>query len=105
MTKKLQLILIFSGGILCGVIFVIGVITFAGRQGWHIGGEVLMPPLFLLLIYFGWSIGTEVDRYHQTYEKARSYRHGYRDGIRKAYNTISMPDACKEALERHGIKY
>jgi hypothetical protein len=84
---------------------VIGFITFAGRQGWHVGGEVFILPLFILLIYFGWSIGTEVNQYQQNYEKAKAYKKGYREALRRACAASTLSDECKGTLARHGIKY
>lgn len=55
----LRLLLVFAGGILSGLLLVYGMETWAQRDGLP-GGEVLILPLIVLLIYLGWQLGGDM---------------------------------------------
>ena len=54
--QTVRLILVFLGGVMSGLLLVYGMETWAQRDGLP-GGEVLILPLIILLIYLGWQLG------------------------------------------------
>lgn len=52
----LRLLLVFAGGILNGLLLAYGMETWAQRDSLP-GGEALILPLIVLLIYLGWQLG------------------------------------------------
>jgi hypothetical protein len=88
MTKKLQFILIFLAGAGAGALIFAGIFQTLMHDSIHIGGESFIPLLLVLFIYFGWSLGTEWHKYNLNYEKAKAYRSGYVDGIKKVNDVI-----------------
>lgn len=84
MTKKLQLILTFITGTISGGIIYAGMIKLLLRDSWHVGGEVLIPMLLVLLIYFGWNLGNAWREHQLSFEKSKAYHEGFIAGIRKA---------------------
>jgi len=108
-TGGLHIILIFITGLLSGVFIYAGIVEFSQREGWHVGGETLILPLMILLIYFGWSIGTETNK-RQNY--LTGYRDGYKLGKAKGIEALNRYVAdemksqeCEDNLKRHDISY
>jgi hypothetical protein len=83
MTRKLQLFLIFFAGLFGGGLIATGIATLATRSGWHVGGETLILPLMVLLIYFGWSLGTESSDYYIKLSRKKAYRAGYTAALKQ----------------------
>lgn len=54
--KIIQLLLVFIGGMVSGWLLTYGMETWAQRDG-PPGGEALILPLIILLIYLGWQLG------------------------------------------------
>lgn len=54
--KIIQLLLVFIGGMVSGWLLTYGMETWAQRDGLP-GGEALILPLIILLIYLGWQLG------------------------------------------------
>ncbi len=54
--QTVRLILVFLGGVMSGLLLVYGMETWAQRDGLP-GGEALILPLIILLIYLGWQLG------------------------------------------------
>lgn len=50
------MLLAFAGGILSGLLLAYGMETWVRRDGLP-GGEALILPLIVLLIYLGWQLG------------------------------------------------
>lgn len=88
MIKRLQLVLIFVAGLIGGGLIWAGILQISARNGWHVGGEAFILPLFLLLIYFGWSLGSEWHEHNLNFEKAKSFREGYVAGIKKVNEVL-----------------
>lgn len=72
----------FVAGMFSGMMIFEGLVVFLGRDG-AVGGEVLILPLMLLILFFGWDIGRE---YGYRKGKKRWYFEGYEDGCFDAYN-------------------
>lgn len=53
--KILQLPLVFIGGLVSGLLLAHGLETWAQRDGLP-GGEALILPLIILLVYLGWQM-------------------------------------------------
>ena len=51
-----RLVLVFLSGVMSGLLLVYGMETWAQRDGLP-GGEALILPLTILLIYLGWQLG------------------------------------------------
>lgn len=51
-----RLVLAFVGGTISGLLLACGMMTWAQRDGLP-GGEALILPLIVLLIYLGWQLG------------------------------------------------
>lgn len=51
-----RLVLVFLSGVMSGLLLVYGMETWAQRDGLP-GGEALILPLIILLIYLGWQLG------------------------------------------------
>lgn len=54
--RAARLILVFLSGVMSGLLLVYGMETWAQRDGLP-GGEALILPLIILLIYLGWQLG------------------------------------------------
>lgn len=54
--QTMRLVLVFLGGVMSGLLLVYGMETWAQRDGLP-GGEALILPLIILLIYLGWQLG------------------------------------------------
>lgn len=54
--QVVRLLLAFAGGILSGLLLAYGMETWVRRDGLP-GGEALILPLIVLLIYLGWQLG------------------------------------------------
>lgn len=54
--QTVRLILVFLGGVMSGLLLVYGMETWTQRDGLP-GGEALILPLIILLIYLGWQLG------------------------------------------------
>ena len=54
--QTVRLVLVFLSGVMSGLLLVYGMETWAQRDGLP-GGEVLILPLIILLIYLGWQLG------------------------------------------------
>ena len=54
--QTVRLILVFLGGVMSELLLVYGMETWAQRDGLP-GGEALILPLIILLIYLGWQLG------------------------------------------------
>ena len=80
-SKLLHLVLGFTTGLLAGAFIRLGFEIIHGCPA-AIGGEVLILPLVILLICFGFSLGKEV-RVQRNFSKAyeRGYRKGYGEGL------------------------
>lgn len=84
-SKLLHLVLGFSAGLLAGAFIRLGFEIIHGRPA-AIGGEVLVLPLVILLVCFGFVLGKEVKvqkSYDWTYRKGfwEGYESGLQDGI------------------------
>ena len=64
----------FVAGLLSGMMIIQGVIVFAGRDHAPVG-EVLIIPLILILLWFGWDLG-------KTYNANRGFMCGKAEGIK-----------------------
>lgn len=51
-----QVLLTFAGGLASGLLLACGADTWAQRDGLP-GGEALILPLIILLVYLGWQLG------------------------------------------------
>ena len=78
MMKKIwRMALSFVSGIAVGMLIRLG-ITMSGTRPYSPGGELLILPMILLLVYFGYCIGADGrDR-----ECKRYYRRGYEKGTK-----------------------
>ena len=54
--QAVWLLLVFLSGVMSGLLLVYGMETWAQRDGLP-GGEALILPLIILLIYLGWQLG------------------------------------------------
>ena len=54
--QTVRLVLVFLSGVMSGLLLVYGMEAWAQRDGLP-GGEVLILPLIILLIYLGWQLG------------------------------------------------
>ena len=54
--QTVRLVLVFLSGVMSGLLLVYGMETWAQRDGLP-GGEALILPLIILLIYLGWQLG------------------------------------------------
>lgn len=54
--QTVRLVLVFLSGVMSGLMLVYGMETWVQRDGLP-GGEVLILPLIILLIYLGWQLG------------------------------------------------
>lgn len=54
--QAVRLVLVFLGGVMSGLLLVYGMETWAQRDGLP-GGETLLLPMIVLLIYLGWQLG------------------------------------------------
>ena len=73
---KVKMALSFAAGIVSGLMLAVGMTVWATRPGLP-GGEALIVPLIILLIYFGAQLGT-MGRDFREYR--RGYDEGYVDG-------------------------
>ena len=73
---KVKMALSFAAGIVSGLMLAVGMTVWATTPGLP-GGEALILPLIILLIYFGAQLGT-MDRDFREY--CRGYDEGYVDG-------------------------
>lgn len=115
MSGKVKLVVAFGTGAVAGMIAVAGLVELMGREGWHVGGEALILPLMALLIYFGWNLGSLYDEWRRKYERAKSYRRGYREGLRvscivnlnneEQREGMQSPEQLQKVLARRGIGY
>jgi hypothetical protein len=70
MTKG-KIAYIFFCGLAAGIVVAEGFRVLGTRDGWHVGGEVLMLPLFILLIYMGVMIGRALPKRGRSHEHRR----------------------------------
>ncbi|MEA4941898.1 MAG: hypothetical protein VB094_05070 [Oscillibacter sp.] len=77
--KLFMLVLGFSAGILSGAFVRLGFEIIAGRPV-SVGGEALIIPLIVLLVYFGFTLGRETARQRRS---IHTYRQGYQEGYVK----------------------
>lgn len=83
-------ILGYGTGVLSGIMFAQGWQVFSQRTGYP-GGEVLILPLFILLIAFGWQIGRDYG-----YRRSKRLpREGYSSSIYEA--SARMPAFSKKS--------
>ncbi|MEY8232853.1 hypothetical protein AALA82_14685 [Oscillospiraceae bacterium 50-16] len=54
--QAVQMLLVFGGGAVSGLLLAYGVEVWTQRDGLP-GGEILILPLIILLIYLGWQLG------------------------------------------------
>ena len=54
--QAVQLFLVFGGGVVSGLFLAYGAKAWTQRDGLP-GGEVLILPLIILLVYLGWQLG------------------------------------------------
>lgn len=54
--QAVRLVLVFLGGVMSGLLLVYGMEAWAQRDGLP-GGETLLLPMIVLLIYLGWQLG------------------------------------------------
>lgn len=76
MKLKVKLLLGYLAGIESGLMLSFGISICVQRPGWP-GGEVLIIPLIVLLLWFGVQLGV-MGRSIQEYN--RGYKEGYSDG-------------------------
>lgn len=74
-------LLSYSAGFLSGVVIDLGFVALLGRNGIP-GGEILIIPLMIILLFLGWNIGKEYG-YKQGHDK------GFEDGFIDGYNEVS----------------
>jgi hypothetical protein len=94
-------ILGYSTSLLSGIIFAQGWQVFSQRPGYP-GGEVLILPLFILLIVFGWQIGRD----HGYRRSKRLPREGYSSSIYMGHPQGCPPfqkNLSKEASINSGL--
>ena len=85
-----RMALSFVSGIAVGVLIRLGV-TMIGTRPSSPGGELLIIPMILLLVYFGYCIGIDSkDR-----ECKRYYRRGYDRGTQDFKDQLFKPVNCK----------
>lgn len=73
--SKVKLIIAFAGGAAAGLMLAICAWVYTGRPG-VIGGETLILPLIVLLLYVGWEMGrlsAAAQMARQRRRRARSY--------------------------------
>lgn len=93
MKRIFRMTLSFVSGIAVGVLIRLGV-TMIGTRPSSPGGELLILPMILLLVYFGYCIGTDGrDR-----ECKRYYRRGYNRGAQDAKDQLFKPVNCRHSL-------
>ena len=59
-----KIILTYLTGILSGIFIIKGIETFMVRKG-TVGGEILILPLFIMLIVLGYWIGQEINDFRE----------------------------------------
>lgn len=86
----------FGGGLLAGALGAMAVQTAMGRSGAY-GGEVLLLPMVLLLLYAGYCLGRSRDDLHRLVQEATGeeegpesadYWRGYDEGYTDALDTM-----------------
>ena len=75
--SKYKIAIFFLAGILSGIFIAQGVIILAARHGGNFGGEVLIIPMIIALIYMGACIGRT---FPSKKELEQHYQHGYQAG-------------------------
>lgn len=78
----------FTTGLITGMFCCYGLNVWMSRSG-TVGGEVMIFPLILLLLYFGYSIGREsktAGKWRNTYKKG--YQRGYADGLMEGKESV-----------------
>ena len=83
-----RLALGFVTGMITGAFCCYGLKVWMGRSG-TAGGEVMIFPLILLLLYFGYSIRREhkvAGKWQSTYKKG--YQRGYADGLMEGKESV-----------------
>ena len=88
-----RMALSFVSGIAVGVLIRLGV-TMIGTRPSSPGGELLILPMILLLVYFGYCIGIDSkDR-----ECKRYYRRGYDRGTQDFKDQLFKPVNCRHSF-------
>lgn len=111
--SKVKFSAIFGGGLLAGVLGAMAVQTAMGRSGAY-GGEVLLLPMVLLLLYAGYCLGRSRDGLHRLVQEAAGdvepedasesadYWRGYDEGYTDALDTMeySRPPRRRPSKKR-----
>ena len=93
MKRIFRMTLSFVSGIAVGVLIRLGV-TMIGARPSSPGGELLILPMILLLVYFGYCIGIDgKDR-----ECKRYYRKGYYRGTEDVKKQLFKPVNCRHSF-------
>lgn len=93
MKKICTMALSFASGVSVGMLIRLGV-TMIGARPSSPGGELLILPMILLLVYFGYCIGSDSkDR-----ECKRYYRRGYDRGTEDVKNQLFKPVNCRHSF-------
>lgn len=99
--SKLKFASIFGGGLLAGMLGAMAVQTAMGRSGAY-GGEVLLLPMVLLLLYAGYCLGRSRDDLQRLVQEAAGgdepeeapestdYWRGYDEGYTDALDTMEF---------------
>lgn len=97
--SKMKFAAIFGGGLLAGMLGAMAVQTAMGRSGTY-GGEVLLLPMVLLLLYAGYCLGRSRDGLQRLVQEAAGgvepeespesadYWRGYDEGYTDALDTM-----------------
>ena len=88
-----RITLSFVSGIAVGVLIRLGV-TMIGTRPSSPGGELLILPMILLLVYFGYCIGID----SEDRECKRYYRKGYDRGTEDVKKQLFKPVNCRHSL-------
>jgi high-affinity Fe2+/Pb2+ permease len=77
----------FITGLLTGMMIVQGTIVLSGRQAAP-GGEVLIIPMIIMLIWFGWDMGRQYgsDKAYKA-GKDKGFNEGFEEGFYEGQNT------------------
>lgn len=111
--SKTKFAAIFGGGLLAGVLGAMAVQTAIGRSGTY-GGEVLLLPMVLLLLYAGYCLGRSRDGLQRLVQEAAGgvepedasesadYWRGYDEGYTDALDTMeySRPPRRRPSKKR-----
>lgn len=108
--SKMKFAAIFGGGLLAGMLGAMAVQTAIGRSGTY-GGEILLLPMVLLLLYAGYCLGRSRDGLHRMVQQAKGevtvdgsesaeYWNGYDEGYTDALETMEFSKPVRNRPEK-----